>query len=51
VKRGLRIVRGEKELLEKLAETIYVHAIPGGDFKKCCLRKGRYDGSLRNHYF
>jgi hypothetical protein len=20
-------------------------------FKKCCLKSGRYDGMLRNHYF
>lgn len=26
-------------------------AAQGVSFKKCCMRKGRYDGSLRDHYF
>ena len=26
-------------------------AARGGVFKRCCLKSGRYDGALRNHYF
>jgi hypothetical protein len=29
----------------------YVHAAPAAAFKRCCLSSGRYDGSIRNHYF
>jgi hypothetical protein len=25
-------------------------AAQDADFKKCCMRSGRYDGALRNHY-
>jgi hypothetical protein len=28
----------------------FARAAPGVDFKKCCLRSGRFDGSERNHY-
>lgn len=31
--------------------TIRVRAVQAAAFKNCCLRSGRYDGSLRNHYF
>ncbi len=27
------------------------HAARERDFKRCCLRSGRYDGTNRNHYF
>jgi hypothetical protein len=33
------------------AETIYALAIREADFKNCCLRSGKFDGSLRHHYF
>jgi len=23
----------------------------GGDFKRCCMKSGRLDGSVRDHYF
>jgi hypothetical protein len=30
---------------------IYVLVVPAIGFKNCCMRKGRFDGSLRNHFF
>jgi hypothetical protein len=30
---------------------ICAHAAPDAGFKRCCLASGRYDGSLRNHFF
>jgi hypothetical protein len=30
---------------------IYVPADPDIGFKNCCLRKGKFDGSLRDYYF
>ena len=47
VKRGARVVHGEKEL----AETIHAPVALDDAFKKCCMLSGRYDGSLRDHYF
>ena len=35
---------------KKSAAEIHVHAVPDAGFKNCCLRSGRYDGVLRNHY-
>jgi hypothetical protein len=40
-----------RNLLKNLAEMIYVLVVQTGDFKNCCLQKGKFDGSLRNHYF
>ena len=37
--------------LKNLAGMISVRAARTSGFKKCCLRSGRYDGSLRDHYF
>lgn len=51
VKRGDRLVHGNKELIEKLAAMTYVRAALDGAFKLCCLRTGRYDGAVRNYYF
>jgi hypothetical protein len=31
--------------------TICALAAADRDFKRCCLRSGRYDGANRNHYF
>ena len=31
--------------------TTCVRAVPGSGFKRCCMSSGRYDGTLRNHYF
>jgi len=31
--------------------TIRARAVQDAAFKNCCLRSGRYDGSLRNYYF
>jgi len=30
---------------------IRARAGPGGGFKRCCLRSGRFDGVLRQYYF
>src|SRR5262249_48134581 len=32
------------------AATTCARAIPGGCFKRCCLKGGRYDGALRAYY-
>ena len=40
-----------KSLTKNSAETIPVLADQPVDFKACCLKKGNYDGVLRNHYF
>jgi uncharacterized protein YecA (UPF0149 family) len=41
VKRGVRIVRGEKELIEKLGRNDLCPCGSGMRFKKCCLKTGR----------
>lgn len=41
VKRGVRIVHGNKELAEKLSRTDLCPCGSGKRFKKCCLTKGR----------
>ena len=51
VKKGRRIVHGEKELTEKLGRNDLCPCGSGRRFKKCCLKSGRYDGSLRAYYF
>jgi hypothetical protein len=33
------------------AGTTFARAALDAAFKKCCLRTGRYDGALRNHFF
>jgi hypothetical protein len=40
-----------KSLAKSSAEMIPVLADQHVDFKACCLKKGKYDGTLRNHYF
>jgi hypothetical protein len=30
---------------------IPAHATQDAAFKNCCMRNGRFDGNLRNHYF
>ncbi len=30
---------------------IYVRVVQDVGFKNCCLRKGKFDGSLRDYYF
>jgi hypothetical protein len=42
VKRGLRIVHGEKELSEKLGRNDLCPCGSGRLFKKCCLKSGRF---------
>lgn len=51
VKKGSRVVHGYKELTEKLGRQDLCPCGSGRKYKKCCLRSGRYDGSLRDHYF
>jgi hypothetical protein len=50
VKRGVRIVHGNKELSEKLGRSDLCPCGSGRRFKKCCLKKGcfrrRESGSL-----
>ena len=42
VKRGLRIVHGDKLLEEKLGRNDLCPCQSGKRFKKCCLRRGRF---------
>ncbi|MEM8638226.1 MAG: SEC-C metal-binding domain-containing protein [Cyanobacteria bacterium P01_G01_bin.54] len=51
VKRGDRIVHGNKELQEKLGNNDLCPCGSGRRFKRCCRNSGRYDGSLRSYYF
>ena len=30
--------------------TIHARAVQAAGFKNCCMKSGRYDGTLRNHY-
>jgi hypothetical protein len=51
VKKGERVVHGDKELREKLGRNDPCPCGSGRTFKNCCLRSGRYDGTKRNHFF
>jgi hypothetical protein len=51
VKKGVRVVRRDKELSEKLGRQDLCPCGSGRMFKSYCLRSGRFDGSIRNHYF
>ena len=51
VKRGIRIVGGDKELHEKLGRNDPCPCGSMRKFKNCCLRRGDHDGILRDHYF
>jgi hypothetical protein len=51
VKKGVRVVHGHKELTEKLGRRDLCPCGSGRRFKNCCLESGRYDGSLRGHFF
>jgi uncharacterized protein YecA (UPF0149 family) len=42
VKRGQRIVHGDKELTEKLGRSDLCPCGLGKVFKRCCLRSGRF---------
>jgi hypothetical protein len=53
VKRGDRVVHGNKELIRKaksLVAKIHVRVDRAAAFKKCCLTSGKFDGSLRHYY-
>ena len=51
VKKGRRVVHGDKELAEKLGRRDLCPCGSGRTYKNCCLKSGRYDGSLRDYYF
>jgi hypothetical protein len=51
VKRGRRVVHGAKALSEKPGRDDPAPAAPDAAFKRCCRNSGRYDDSLRAHYF
>jgi hypothetical protein len=42
VKRGIRVVHGDKELAEKLGRNDHCPCGSGKRFKKCCLKEGRF---------
>jgi uncharacterized protein YecA (UPF0149 family) len=42
VKRGLRTVHGDKELVEKVGRNDLCPCGSGKRFKKCCLTTGRF---------
>lgn len=42
VKRGVQIVRGSKELVEKLGRNDICSCGSGKRFKRCCLATGRF---------
>ena len=44
VKRGERVVHGDKVLEEKLGETISAPAVPANDSKNAVSRKAAFDG-------
>jgi hypothetical protein len=51
VKRGERVVHGDKELLEKLGRNDLCPCGSGRRFKKCCRDDGNFDGTERSQYF
>lgn len=51
VKRGVRIVHGDKQLHEKLGRKDPCPCGSGLIFKRCCLRGGKFDGVNRDDYF
>lgn len=51
VKRGDRLVHGDKELTEKLGRNDLCPCGSQRRFKNCCMGSKRYDGSSRDHYF
>ncbi|WP_196880115.1 MULTISPECIES: SEC-C metal-binding domain-containing protein [Stappiaceae] len=42
---------GDVELLEKLGRNDPCPCGSGRRYKRCCLKSGKFDGSLRDHYF
>jgi len=51
VKRGSRVVHGDKELLEKLGRNDLCPCGSGRKFKKCCLRHRRIRRSTQRSLF
>ncbi len=50
VKRGHRIVNGNKELIEKLGRNDLCPCKSGLRFRKCCMQSKRYDGINRGFF-
>ena len=42
---------GNVELIEKLGRNDLCPCGSGRRYKRCCLKSGKYDGSIRNYYF
>lgn len=40
-----------RNLSKNWAETILASVALVGDFKNCCMRQRKYDGSVRDYYF
>lgn len=51
VKRGVRIVHGDKMLEEKLGATISARAEAANDSRRAASSRAAFDGSLREDYF
>ena len=51
VKRGVRIVHGDKLLEEKLGRNDLCPCGSGQRFKQCCLSRGCFDGVNRHDFF
>ena len=51
VKSGVRIVHGNKYLLEKLGRNDLCPCQSLRKFKNCCMRSKKFDGSNRDYYF
>ncbi|NIR12567.1 MAG: nucleic acid-binding protein [Desulfobacterales bacterium] len=50
VKRGLRVVHGDKELTEKLGRNDPCPCDSGRKFRNCCMKTKRHDGVNRQHF-
>ncbi len=51
VKRGVRVVHGDKELIEELGRNGPVPAGPGASSRSVVFGAGLYDGARRDHFF
>ena len=51
VRRGVRVVHGDKTLEEKLGRNDLCPCGSQKVFKRCCLNSGKYDGKTRDYFF
>jgi hypothetical protein len=51
VKRGPASFTAMSSYKKSSAATTYAHADRDEGFKRCCLKTGRFDGAVRDHYF